>query len=368
LIRLLALTLLALECANAEPSSADTPQGIAPDIREDSTSLKLQRGNYVVVPIPISNPTLDTGLIAGAAYFWPQTAEQAARQPASVTGAAAMYTSNDSRVLVLAQQSYWDEDRWRLTGAIGAADLRLTLLTGDGAAGEARADWHIDGGFLAARLARKFAGRWYGGAVTRVVDAHQKFGLDDVATTDFDTGSDVRSVGIGLTLEYDSRDMPINSYSGRHLTADVLFNDEAIGSDSTYQAYQASFSSYHSLRDRLVLAWEVRACKRGAGVPLWDACRISLRGFPTTDYLGEFSSSAQLEVRWKTDGRFGLVAFGGAGYTADSFSEIREKEPIPSYGIGARFMVLQEKRINLRLDYARSVDSNAIHFSVGEAF
>ncbi|HEX5765318.1 MAG TPA: hypothetical protein VFY27_07105, partial [Woeseiaceae bacterium] len=155
MIRLLALTLLALECANAEPSSTETHQGIAPDIREDSTNLKLQRGNYVVVPIPISNPTLDTGLIAGAAYFWPQTAEQAARQPASVTGAAAMYTSNDSRVLVLAQQSYWAEDRWRLTGAIGAADLRLTLLTGDGAAGEGRADWHIDGGFLAARLARK---------------------------------------------------------------------------------------------------------------------------------------------------------------------------------------------------------------------
>jgi len=49
-------------------------------------------------------------------------------------------------------------------------------------------------------------------------------------------------------------------------------------------------------------------------------------------------------------------------------SSVREDEPIPSYGAGVRFMVLGAKRINLRLDYARSTDSDAIHVSVGEAF
>ena len=41
---------------------------------------------------------------------------------------------------------------------------------------------------------------------------------------------------------------------------------------------------------------------------------------------------------------------------------------IPSYGIGLRFMVLQSKRINIRLDYARSTDSDAIYLGVLEAF
>jgi hypothetical protein len=31
-------------------------------------------------------------------------------------------------------------------------------------------------------------------------------------------------------------------------------------------------------------------------------------------------------------------------------------------------MVLPAKRINIRLDYAQSENSDAIHFSVGEAF
>ena len=57
--------------AIAQNDATDTRPGIAPDIREDETRLKLQRGDFVVVPIPISNPTLESGLVAGAAYFYP---------------------------------------------------------------------------------------------------------------------------------------------------------------------------------------------------------------------------------------------------------------------------------------------------------
>ena len=80
------------------------------------------------------------------------------------------------------------------------------------------------------------------------------------------------------------------------------------------------------------------------------------------------SSSGQAEARWQPTKRWGLVGFAGAGYVGSSFNGIREHEAIPSYGVGLRFMVLKAKRINLRLDYARSTDSDAIHFSVGEAF
>jgi len=95
--------------AFAQDDKADTRPGIAPDIREDETRLKLQRGDFVIVPIPISNPTLGSGLVAGAAYFYAQTEEQKKRQPASVTATAAMYTSNDSRAFAVVQQNYWRE-------------------------------------------------------------------------------------------------------------------------------------------------------------------------------------------------------------------------------------------------------------------
>lgn len=357
-------------CGNfafAAEAQQDTRPGVAPDIREDATNLKIQRGNFVIVPIPISNPTLGEGLVVGSAYFYPQSEQEKKLQPASITAAAGMYTSNDSKAFALVQQNYWNDNQWRFTGVIGAADLRLSLLAPDQTPNGAAIDWRIDGNFLLAKIGRKLKGQWYGGIKARMIDAHQSLafvGSDPV----FDTGTDIVSSGLGINLEYDSRDMPINSYSGRHLNLDTLFNDEALGSDSTYQSYSAAFRSYHRLTDSIVLAWELQGCHRGGNAPLWDACTIKLRGFSATDYLGKSSASAQTEARWQMSKRWGLVGFGGAGFVGDSFNNIREREAIPSYGVGLRFSVLPAKRVNIRLDFAWSTDSDAIHLSVGEAF
>jgi hypothetical protein len=365
---MLATLLLAFITAVADDSSTDTRPGIAPDIRDDETALKAQRGNLVVVPIPISNPTLDTGLVGGAAYFYPQSEEQKQQQPASLTAAAGMYTSNDSKAFAVAQQNYWKDDRWRFTGVVGAADLRLSLLAPDETGQGASVDWRINGNFLFTKLSRRLTGNWYGGAFVRAIDANQSINADiRDDQTEFEVG-DVRSVGVGLVAEYDSRDLPLNTYAGRHLKIDVLFNDETFGSNQTYQSYSAVFRSYHRIADSVVLAWEVQGCKRGGTAPLWDACLVKLRGFPATDYLGRVSASGQIETRWQMSRRWGLVGFAGSGYVGDSFAGVREREPIPSYGAGIRFMVLPAKRINIRLDYARSENSDAIHFSVGEAF
>ena len=279
-----------------------------------------------------------------------------------------MYTSNNSKAFGIAQQNYWKDDKWRFTGVLGAADLRLSLLTPEELPANSSVDWRINGKFLFAKGSRKLKGNWYGGLLARFVDARQSIAtaIDDTEF-EFDIG-DVRSAGLGANIEYDSRDMPLNSYSGRHFSIDALFNDEAIGSNQSYQSYSAAYRSYHRLTDSIVLAWELQGCGRGGTAPLWDACMVKLRGFSATDYLGKVSASGQVEARWQMSKRWGLVGFGGSGYVGSSFSGVRDDKPIPSYGVGVRFMVLPAKRINMRLDFARSLDSDAVHFTVGEAF
>ena len=351
----------------AQDDRTDARPGIAPDIREDETQLKLQSGDFVVVPIPISNPTLEEGLVLGGAYFYPQSEEEKKVQPASMTALAGLYTSNDSRAAVIAQQNYWRDNRWRFTGVVGGADLRLSLLAPEETTSGANLDWRINGTFLFAKLARKLAGNWYAGGFTRLIDASQNF-ESDVDSLDFDTGSDIVSVGVGLMVEYDTRDNPLNSSNGNYFKADGLFNEESLGGDLTYQSYSAAYRSYHQLTESLVLAWEAQGCWREGTAPLWDACTVRLRGFAATDYLGRTSSSGQAEARWQVSDRWGLVGFAGVGYVGTSFSELDVDDSIPSYGAGLRFMVLKSKRINLRIDFARSNDSDAIHVSVGEAF
>ncbi len=117
-----------------------------------------------------------------------------------------------------------------------------------------------------------------------------------------------------------------------------------------------------------MLAWEVRGCYQSGEVPLWDACKVSLRGFPAQEYLGKTSASAQAEARWTAWRTIGFVGFAGAGLSRRSYVQAFEDDLIPSYGVGLRWMVLKSQRINLRIDYARSDNQDAWYLSVGEAF
>jgi len=75
-----------------------------------------------------------------------------------VTAAAIMYVSNESRAAAIVQQNYWRENRWRFTGALGAADLRLSVTAPDKDSSTESTDWRINGKFFLARLSRKVAG------------------------------------------------------------------------------------------------------------------------------------------------------------------------------------------------------------------
>jgi outer membrane protein assembly factor BamA len=366
---------MAISAEIADPQTADgsaaqaDPDGgraaTAPDLRE--TRLPTRRGDFVAVPIPTSDPTLGTGLVAAAAYFYPQTEAQKESQPASVTALAGMYTSNKSYAYGIGQQNYWGGDKWRFTGALGRADLKLEVLAPTAEGDESRLSWLIDGTFVYADLARAVRGNWFVGLATRYVDIHQSFSPPTTGAG-FDLKNEIRSVGIGLNLKFDNRDLPINSYAGRYLELVTMFNDENLGSDASYETLTAAYRSYHSLTDKLVLAWELEGCTKGGKVPLWDACRLGLRGFPATDYMAKSAASAQLEARWHFRPRWGVVAFAGAGGVDKALASSGDSELVPSVGLGLRFMVLPAKRINLRLDYGRSDGSEAFYVSVGEAF
>jgi len=351
-------------------NSSEAHHSKTPDVRGSELPVKFEKGHFVAVPIPQHNPQLDWGLVLGAAYFYKQTEEQKKAQPASVSGIAAFYSENGSWALGLGHESYWDGDNWRFAGALGAADLDLTLLVPDaGADAGIGADWLLVGEFLAAQIQRRIFNDWYFGVMGRFVDFNQSIaiGLQPV-NLGLNFSNESKAVGLGISLERDSRDMPTNAYNGSVFKLSAFFNDVSFGSDSTYESYNVAFSSYHKLSAPVVLAWQVKACQKTGVPPLWDACRVGLRGFSALDYMGKESALAQLEARWQISKRWGLVAFAGAGYMNDSVSGIRDQEAIPSYGLGLRFMVMTAKRINLRIDYGRSNDSGAWYLSAGEAF
>jgi len=365
-ISLLRLLLLALSGAALAESTVDTRPNIAPDIREDAT-VKLQRGDFVAVPIPLSNPTLGSGLIGGGAYFYPQTESQKDSQPASVTAAAAMVTDNETKAIGVLQQNYWRDDKWRFTGIALSADVRLELNPGSGAEASSRVDWRVLGSAAAMRLSRRITGNWYGGVELSYIDARQQFGVDE-EFLDVEGTGDIRAVGAGMLVEYDTRDIPTGPYQGTYAKAEMLVNDEILGSSENYSTLNLAFKHYRHPSDHVVVAGEVRGCRKSGSIPLWDTCRLPLRGFAAFDYLGDRSVAGQVELRWRVWQRLGLAAFGGTGWISNAPYADGRDDRIDSAGVGLRFEVLPAKRLNLRLDFAWSEEDQAIYLAVGEAF
>jgi hypothetical protein len=348
------------------PIVGELPIDSAADVRDDESKLKVQGNDFVIVPIPMSNPTLGTGLVVGGAYFYPQTEAEKKVQPASLTGAAGIYTNNKSYAVGIGQQNYWDKDNWRFTGVLGAANFRLKLrdpLPDN----DSSLNWRVQGVFTQASLSRRVFDKWYLGGQLRYLDVSQDI---EVVLNDpqYLLGSEIDSVGGGMTLERDTRDVPTNAYSGSRFTVKAMANRATGDEKSRYQSYEARYRYYYQTRLPVVLAADISGCMRSGQTPLWDTCRLSLRGFPVTDYLGKTSTYGQVEARWRTYKKFGLVAFAGYGYVGKSFGDALQDERVPSYGVGARYMLLKSKRINLRLDLARSDNSDAVYVGVGEAF
>jgi hypothetical protein len=370
---LLALPLHA--AAQDEPDEPDEPEigrhdgdpGMVPDIREHEVPLKVRKGSWVAVPIPFSNPTLGTGLVAAVGHFHAQTEEQKASQPPSVTGAGVLWSESDNLGVAVGNASYWGGDTWRFKGALAWADLDLPLYAGELGGTQLNFDWLIEGTIVFTEIARRVHGNWYLGARARYLDVEQAL------VGEFEPNlplyeSQIVASGLGLSLEYDTRDMPSNAYEGQHFTASALLNEQTLGSDNDYGVYSVDFTSYHHLSEPFVLAWTASGCTRSGDVPLWDACRLNLRGSTATDYMGRSAVMAKAEGRWHFGNRWGAVVFAGAGKITDPIFEWQDFDVIGNYGAGIRFMVSRENRINLRLDYGRTRYDSAVVLAVGEAF
>jgi hemolysin activation/secretion protein len=150
-----------------------------------------------------------------------------------------------------------------------------------------------------------------------------------------------------------------------------LFNRGAFGSDQDYTIFQLGVNSYLTLKENHILAVRLHA-KIGVGdVPFEEQAIMAgtdLRGYTSGKYRADQKYTLQAEYRWAFAKRFGIVAFAGFGYVADKISEIQLGDVLPSAGVGFRYMMIPEYRINIGVDFAVGKDDTAFYFRITEAF
>ncbi len=331
-----------------------------------------KKAGFVGIPIPIANPTVQQGLaLVGVVMY--QLGEDA---PPSFTGAGVAYTSSDSWGAGVVQKIYTDGDRWRITaGGLGYhLNLKFYGIGADPEEGARYLPITQKGWGAGVRVLRNLGGKFYLGLDYLYVSNTTAFklgGLDpDIPIPDIQGR---RTISLAaLPFLWDTRKNQFNPKQGNVLAFQAIFSDDALGSDFTYQQYRLAYNHYAPLGERHVLAFRTTACGTQGRAPFYLICALgtvdALRGFPAGMYRDRASASALLEWRWNFAGRWGTVVFTGAGVTAPTIGNLSIDDPIPSYGVGIRFLMSRDYGVNIGIDYGRSKASDAIYFRIGESF
>lgn len=334
-----------------------------------------KRGEFVLAPMPMVNPTLENGLFLVVGYLYRLDRTDAVTAP-SATAVAGFKTSNESWAATVIQSLHLAHDTFRIMGIAAYSDLNYAFYGIGQAAGAAGVSIDLNQagpvGLIEGLV--RIHPDWYVGAryqILRMTVATDSLPLPDgPILPGLDTK--LRTAALGPRVEFDSRDNPFYPKAGMQLQGIASFYGEAIGGQRTYQVYRAWMNSYHSIGARNVFAWHLGGCGDAGSVTFYDLCLLGknqdLRGYPVGQYRDRAMVSAQTEWRSELWWRFGATAFVGAGEVAEDFGSLNWTDVLPGGGVGLRFTLAKRNHVNLRVDYAWGKSSTALYVGVMEAF
>ncbi len=227
----------------------------------------------------------------------------------------------------------------------------------------------------------KVVGHLYAGGVVHLHKTRAS-GLNAIMLKDPDIlqyGTNIYNVGLGLCVEYDSRDFPQNAYRGGYASASIVSYGKWLGSDVNYYLADIDVRRYFPLgRVGKTIAFQAKAdCVFGDDAIPWSSMpviggNVGLRGYTLGRFrdksliqtIIEYRSMFKKRVAASSDlqlSRWGYVLWLGAGSVAGSPSAF--KHWLPNGGLGLRFEV--SRRMNLRFDFgfARKEQNGYITFS-----
>lgn len=179
------------------------------------------------------------------------------------------------------------------------------------------------------------------------------------------------ATGLGVSIEYDSRDFIPNPSRGIYASVQQLFYAKGLGSceESLWRTI-AQLDLYKQLWKSGLIAFDLYSEFNSAGTPWTLLARLGgeerMRGYYEGQYTDRNLISCQVELRQHLWRRFGCVVWGGAGNVFPTVDRFRWRETLPNYGLGLRWEL--KHRVNVRMDYGFGRSTSGFLLSINEAF
>lgn len=189
------------------------------------------------------------------------------------------------------------------------------------------------------------------------------------------------NVGLGATVQYDTRDDVATPNSGLLLSAASKFFGGYLGGDYNYQSYDFEYRQYQYLFGRAVLAWTLRTHLSYGDVPFtelptfgspfdlrgfyWGQYRDKSMGYAMTEYRQMFGSQEDYKAG-RTISKFGYVVWAGLGTLGTTPSDWNECRY--NYGVGIRAQIQPRKNFRFDIGKGQGEDGFLFYMNMTEAF
>lgn len=184
------------------------------------------------------------------------------------------------------------------------------------------------------------------------------------------------SLGVGLTVQYDTRDVAVNAWSGMFLGLEATDYNKVIGSDNSYSKASVDYRYYYPISKGKVLALFNKLQWSQGDVPYYDLPTLggqdSMRGIYQGRYRDNVTIENTVEYRWTLQDeqgyltKHGLAFWAGLGSVEATINALYSNV-LFSYGAGYRYEI--QPRMNVRVDLGiGSNDDKGFYLTFTEAF
>ncbi|GAB2791854.1 BamA/TamA family outer membrane protein [Dyella kyungheensis] len=340
----------------------------------DMSRWLLQHKGALLVPIIITEPAVGNGGGLAAVFFQAPKQSEASKEsglriPPDIYGAAAFKTENGTWGYGLGGSFHFKDDRWRYAGAVGKINVNLDYYTQGLRLAPRKIGYNLDGIFSYQKVSRRLGNsdlflsvRW----IYMDLDSRLNLSSNDQYFQPRDFAH--RASGLGLGLDYDSRDNTLTPSKGWLWRLEATPYSPAFGSDNTFQSYRAHAYGYFPLGRDWVLGTRADYRSARGDVPFYQQPSIDLRGIAYGRYQDQNVGVLEAELRWNFRPRWALLGFGGAGKAWGRTLDFGDASTHTAEGVGFRYLISRTLGLYAGLDWAWSEGDHAYYIQVGSAW
>lgn len=335
-----------------------------PNNQSDQQTKKKKESPWLFTPTLSSDPKLGTSVGALAAYIHSFDSDS----PASMFGITGSYSSTDSVVGGAFARTYFDHDTQRLIAFLGGGNIKndYTDFLGTGLPASTTDDL----GIFVVKYLHQIKGEWFAGiqaANTNYTlsgdDDFSQAILDKVGLVGFD------SVGVGIAVQYDSRDNQNSPTSGHSIEFNNLAYRKTFGGNNSFDTYNFHAKSFFAHGEQNVLALRLTG-RWTSNAPKSGYSSVDLRGYVRGQYLAPNMTVFEIEERYRLYKRWTGTAFAGVACLYGGGSDCADSSDLyPAAGAGISYTIKPEEKMVVSFDLAYGKSDNyGFYMRFGNSF